>query len=240
MKKKAIFTIMIGDNPIFQKVRKNFDWYAKKCKADLIICDQPKLSKSIQFSSSSKAIIACLEKFQISNLLDQYEQILYLDADILITPHALNIFEYYDDPSYIYMFNEGLYCSRKTAINEITQTMNDPQFQWPTKWMRLKYYNAGVIIISKEQQSFFKMIHFEDFKRIQLVDMFEQSYLNYLLLKHHYPIHSISHHFNRMESFGVGIFRFRSYFIHYAGGGYGNGKPREQIYLRDYKKIFNQ
>ena len=46
------------------------------------------------------------EKFNIYNLLDRYDRVLMLDADVLITPSAPDIFQEYPDPQYVYMMNE--------------------------------------------------------------------------------------------------------------------------------------
>jgi len=90
----AVFTIVLGDLAFSETELKMFDHYAKRVVADLIVCREPQYSIHFQ-SDGGEAILACAEKLKIGELLSQYERVLYVDADVLISPNAENIFERY-------------------------------------------------------------------------------------------------------------------------------------------------
>ncbi len=90
MEKRAIVTLCIGDNAEkFGKYsHQAMKLYATRINADFIKLDEPK----INFKSAKKFNPILFEKYQVHDILAIYDRVLFLDTDILVTPHAPDIF----------------------------------------------------------------------------------------------------------------------------------------------------
>ena len=75
--KKAIMTIAVGDDPMFEYTIRTIRKYAEKVGADFILKDKVEKITSLSFVANAMMI-----KFQVSDLLKKYDRILFLDADI--------------------------------------------------------------------------------------------------------------------------------------------------------------
>ena len=86
MSKLAVVTVAVGEKTfdMLDVAERFFKEYANKVEADFLIINE------IKFSHIHSAN---LEKFQIYNLFDIYDRILYCDVDILISPRTPNIFK---------------------------------------------------------------------------------------------------------------------------------------------------
>jgi len=232
MKKKyAIFTIMIGKNKSYSYVENNFEYYAKKIDADLIICKEENFSKS--YSSSKTYGVFGLERIQILELLNHYERVLCLDSDIIIHPEAPNIFENYPDDNYMYLLNEGLVFDRSYLLKKTIQILNENEILKHVH-TRCTYYNVGVILFSKKQREFFEKINFKEIEKIIFdVNYFEQTYFNYLFMKYKFKVKELDHRFNWMDMFGRRSKRLDAHFIYYAGFGFTNRKDRKYELMID-------
>ena len=89
--KKAIFTLAIGDNPMYKAAVESFKAYGKKVGADVIVSDRLHYKVDIK-NPKFDASPAWCEKLYITDLLKEYDRVLYLDADIIVTPEARDIF----------------------------------------------------------------------------------------------------------------------------------------------------
>lgn len=228
MKKNIIFTLGINNYdklPTLDALKK----YALKCDADLFI----------QTNQVIKHVNFYFEKFYFVELLESYERVLYVDADVLVTPNSQNIFELYNDDNYFYAYHE----------NDNTSTMDRDEFirpiiqyvkNWPTESNGKKtYFNAGVFLVSQKQKSFFK--NFRDVPNIEGILSFgDQTYLNYLVFKNEIPFKSLDYSFNRMHLGNKDNenLRYKSNFIHYAGPDvYGDGNKLKTI-NNDYNNLY--
>ena len=230
MKKNVIFTIGINGYdklPTINAMQK----YANFCDADFFILKNPTINYANFY----------FEKFFFINLLEKYERVLYLDADVLITPSAKNIFELYNDLDTFYAYNE----------TDNTETMDrDPYVSpilpyvpyWPIdEKSKRTYFNAGIFLVSNKLKE-----HFVDYKNIppiqNILSFGDQTYLNYLVFKNNINFVSLDYSFNRMH---LGMKdesneRYKSNFIHYAGPDvYGNGNKTETI-IKDYNSLYNE
>lgn len=240
--KLAIFSIMIGNDPSFFYTRKIFEIYAKKVGADLIICDRLEYGLDLNTKDViDKKLIQSREMseiFSINNLFSKYDRILYLDADILITPNARNIFDDYPDRNIIYMFDEGL-LDRKYCVQNIMSFL-PCKSRWPIKHLLPCYYNAGVILCSKESNLF----QYVDIKELQIcyynsVPHYPQTYINYIIVNYDLRVESIDIKYNRMWRFGFQKDRFEANFIHYAGQGYSLTKSEKyKTIISDYYYLY--
>lgn len=237
--KKAIFTLAIGDeNPMYRAALLSFEQYAKKVGADLIVSKE--LHYPITISEPKHtASPAWTEKLYIKELLKEYDRVLYVDADIIITPDANNIFEVYDDLETLYLFNEGELLERQPVIDKITHIMGDLP-NWPQVNQRPVYYNLGCMLISK-QCPLFEIAQLDDLQKIcNHIKYYEQTYVNYLIHRDNLKHQSISAEFNRMDVLGLDGYKQAS-FIHYAGRGYTNSSLKREVrFINDFCELFDQ
>lgn len=206
--KHLVLTISIGEKfkQIADITHKSIKQYANKINAEfLCIDDNYKLNNSKLDLESPH-----WNKFQINNLLDKYDRILYIDTDIIIRNDCPNLFDIIPEDK-IGMFNEGKYESRFQPLEQAVKAYDEQISDWDGS-----YYNTGVIVISKQHKDLFispSIIH--------PLAMFEQSYINLQIIKHKdkYSMFDLNYKFNRMNLMNkiIGEPRFASYMIHYAG-----------------------
>jgi FkbM family methyltransferase len=237
--KLAIYTIMIGNNPMFEYTRHSMELYAKRINADLIIRTE-QLSNLFEQEVGLNVTTACFEKLFIEDLLQTYDRVLYLDADILIHPNSPNIFDIYSDVNKVYMFHEAAYEDRAFCVQSICQQLNYNPKRWKKLEGRYIYYNGGVILCSKES-NFLKYKSIEEFRNLYgKIPHHDQTYFSYLIQKHQVQNQPIDYRFDRMDYMGNFEQRFEAYFIHYAGAGYSQPpEKREDVIKKDFQKLFN-
>lgn len=148
------------------------------------------------------------EKFQIYDLLDKYDRILYLDTDLIIRKDCPNLFE--EVPyNKLGMFDEAKFTDRsKELMIDICNKYDEKLPSWNGK-----YFNSGVMVISDAHKNLFKKPTKEEFS------FYEQSYLNMMIAKLDIEMHELHYKFNRMTCLDpyTGEDRHNSYIIHYAG-----------------------
>ena len=129
--------------------------YAKICNADYIV--NKKIVLGNQYTG--------MEKFLMYKMLEKYDRILYLDTDILVHPCALDIFKTLNETPLPYMFNES-FTNREYDLRVIRRRLTEVAKINP-KLTRLRkiledeqinyYYNAGVILINRENKDLSKV-----------------------------------------------------------------------------------
>lgn len=172
--------------------------YAEKIGADFLNINETKISKTSPH----------WEKFQIFDLLTKYKRILYLDTDLIVREDCPDLFEEVDE-SQLGMFNEAPFTDRsKELLIDICRQYGTTLDKWNGK-----YFNSGVIVISRRHKNLFKKPDREIFS------FYEQSYLNMMIAKEDIYMHELDYKFNRMTCMDrfTGEERHNSYIIHYAG-----------------------
>jgi lipopolysaccharide biosynthesis glycosyltransferase len=229
MKKNIILNVAIGGHKNYTTSLKTIYDYSVKCNADHYVLDKGFVNKySIYF-----------EKFFFVKLLETYERVLYIDTDVLITPHARNMFEVYYDSNKFYAYHENDFETVMDRDYCVKPLLNDCT-QWPIgKNGKLQYFNAGIFLVSQKHKSAFD--NFLDVPNIPSIFNFgDQTYLNYLIVKNNIPFESIDYSFNRMNlgKSDVNNERFGADIIHYAGHDlYGSGNKLNTI-NSDYNKLY--
>jgi hypothetical protein len=205
--KKAIVTICIGDE--FKKLsvltHPTIKAYADRLGAEFIVIDSCKTTPH-------------WEKFQICNLLNTYDRVIYLDTDLIIREDCPDLF---DVVPYNKMggFNEAKFVPREYSLIETAQAygIDIGNINWNGK-----YYNSGVLVVSKCHKYFFKKPEKE------FSNFYEQGYLNLKIAidesrrkQEESLMYDLSYKFNRMTCLDIsGEVRHASYIIHYAGYRY--------------------
>ncbi|QLE87519.1 glycosyltransferase family 8 protein [Shewanella sp. Scap07] len=233
--KKVIFTLAIGDNPMYQAAIESFKEYGNKVGADVIVSDQLHYKLYVN-NKRFDASPAWSEKLYMKELLKDYDRVLYLDADMLVTPWAENIFEKYPDQDTVYMFNEGAYIDRSSQAEQINLVLGD--VEWPIENDKMVYFNSGMILTSKNAKLFDNASQEEMQAICNEVKFYDQTYINYLIRRDKLKNASVDKAFNRMPLVGAADYQQAS-FIHYAGRGYKDKVPmRDMKYIIDYCEIF--
>jgi len=170
------------------------------------------------------------EKFRLADCLVSYDRVLYLDADILITPGARDIFSLYQDETTLFALDEG----NVYTDQSVKRLCTDFNFKdWPKNERRnYIYFNPVVAAI------IYAYGCFDD-----------QNYVNYLIRSQEIPCQSITSNFNCINLIASDYSaRFKADFIHYAGAGFivfSKLSPYEQVLRlrsmqirRDYSRMY--
>jgi hypothetical protein len=196
--KYAVVTIACGEDyrKIARLTHPTLKKYADRIGADFI---------SIEKSDRSSPHWM---KFELYNLLDLYQRVIYLDTDLLVREDCPNLLEIVSAEK-IGLFNEAPFVegrgeSLRQAAIEYSLMVPD----WDGA-----YYNTGVMVLSRCHQYLFR----HPGKEVQ--NFFEQSYINLMIAVTKTPIHKLSFRFNRMTctDSATGEERHGSWIIHYAG-----------------------
>ena len=203
--KVAVVTIAVGD--IYKKISNLthplLKKYADKIKADFIVINESSLSSPHW------------EKFnKIYTLLNDYERIIYLDSDIIVRDDCPNLFNIVPK-SEIGLFNEAPFTSqRHLSLIDSCKAYDIKLKNWNGR-----YYNTGVMVVSRCHKQLFKKPEKEIFS------FYEQGYFNAILSQkleeagNELAVFELPYDFNRMTCMDqfIGIHRLASYIVHYAG-----------------------
>ena len=221
--KTAVFTIAIGD--FYQELSKithpTIKNYAQKIGADFIV------KTETAFPLSHYA------KFEIAQLLDTYDRVLYLDTDILVSPNMPNIFDIVPE-NCVGMLDESPLGYDEKFKDFLFENAPDHLANWSKT---RKCYNAGVIVCSKKHRNIFRAP--DKFPN----HYFEQSFLNLRLLEEKAEIFDLPHQYNRMIYLDLVVpeHRLKSYIIHYAG--FLEKRPVEECIKfleKEYRMLLSQ
>lgn len=203
----AVVTICIGE--VYDKIGKfthpSIERYAEKIGADFIVIDKTNRSSPHW------------EKFQIFQFLNKYERIIFLDSDLIVREDCPNLFDVVP-PSKLGAFNELPFTENRQE--SLYQACKD--YEVNLKSWNGKYYNTGVLVISRIHKYLFKKPDKETF------NFYEQGYLNMIFAKElrtnesyieGIVFYDLPYKFNRMACMDrfTGEERHGSYIVHYAG-----------------------
>lgn len=195
-----VLTISVGHYEELNKLTHPFmKSYAAKIGADFLCINKLTISKSTPH----------WEKFQIYDLLNKYERIIYFDSDILLRDDCPNLFDIVPKDK-LGAFNEAPFTARtKEMMISVCKAYHMTLPSWNGK-----YYNTGVMVVSRIHKYLFQKPEFEynEF-------FWEQGYLNIAIVQQKIPMFDLDYRYNRMTCMDIvtGEMRFASYVIHYAG-----------------------
>lgn len=151
----------------------------------------------------------CYEKFQMRDLLDRVDRIVYVDGDVLIRPTAENIFEKVPYGSFGAM-NEAEHfgCWTPKAIADQFRP-----YGWTGPWNG-KHFNAGVMIFDATHKRVFEN------PIITNQPYWDQPYFNVMVGRLGIPYHDLGTEFNFLVFHGYKEdVRKRAQFLHFCGWG---------------------
>jgi lipopolysaccharide biosynthesis glycosyltransferase len=224
--KYLICSLQIGKKnvPMWSLCQKTHIDYCNKYNIDYLIFDRvPDKIKSLKIGDKHEILLA---KTQLFEYIKSYDKICYIDADILITPKANNIFTEYDD-----LYNRS-YLMDDPLLQQAGWTNYD--VEWPETNSKKNYYNGGVWLINCIYDYKFDV---SEYKNVAGGD---ELFFNYIHVKNNIPIKSLDIKYNKM-CMDNAIHRHTANFIHYAGLGWTDViKKTERVNMEKNKyKIAN-
>ena len=226
--KNAIFVVGIGDDRKLKYSLPTFEYYADKVNADLVLIRESSYNLKSKFEDYN---YLNFEKNQIFKYFDNYERILRLDSDILITPNAPNYFEL--DSSFLYVSREDVGSRQQARWNEII-TIKKALGDIPT-WNKF-YFNSGVMLVSTIHKNAFDISDI-DFNK-DLGQFKEQSVVNWKANYLNFKLKDLGKNFNHTRIYEEQDFnsnRLEADIIHYAG----NQDSKVEKMASDFKKLFS-
>jgi len=182
--------------------------YAQKCNAELIIIEK----------FDDPTLPAMYAKTKIYDLLMDYEKVLFIDIDILITPIAPNLFEMFSSYNDIFAavpvehFYNGVNREKtnlQAALGAIAWTQ--------------QYFNSGVMLIGRSHAHILNSHDglIQKWHQWKIdngkTGLNDQSIFNYRINKGAQQLTELDRSFNFTRATQDFNKRFNSYFIHYAG-----------------------
>ena len=221
---RALVTLTMG--PLYQEMARFthplMTRYAAKCNAQFVVIDTAKVSD--QYGIPSK-----YEKFQIFDLFERYDRILFVDTDILIAPYTPSLFDLVPEDRFA-ASNEAQYsmAERDKALTQ--EVLGAVDWKNP-------YFNSGVMLLGKQHKAIFDPTLSElhrwgsgEFRKNHVNLLNDQPYLNHRLNSLGIPLFDLGSKFNHTRVIKETYTRFNSYMIHYAGpSGHRYGERIEQI-----------
>jgi len=226
LKRGVVCTLVSGDEarnlsiysvPLMKK-------YATRIKADFVELNPSEL----EYSRGPH-----YEKFQIRQLLEKYERVIFFDVDTLITPHAPNLFNVVNKSVLGVVNVSKIFNSLSNEISAVKQVFN---FELDGK----QYFNSGVMVVSQEQRSLFddksqQLTKWIDAKKRGLRCLNDQTYLNYYAQYLNVTLFNLGRAYNYTRAWGGFHKKYQKYIIHYAG----LKEVRGQLMKRDSMVISN-
>lgn len=220
--KRALVTLAIGDSykKLGEVTHPSLSAYAQKCGADFIVIDKPKYVDKFK--------LLTYEKLQVWELLDgSYDQIVFVDTDILIAPDAPSVFD---------MCPIGIFGAASEEAYSMSRVHRDVTQNKLGKvdWLN-PYFNSGVMVFDVSHREMFNpdakiLEEWVNDKDNHDHIMSDQPILNYLVNRLSFRMIDFGYKFNHTRVIKNTQIRFRSYFIHYAGpSGHRYGTRYEQM-----------
>lgn len=252
MSTRVIFSIMIGADPMYYYAEKSMRHYAAKTHSDVYIIRTCKLPAPDETEDNQKYIALYQKKF-IFNLLKKYDRVLYLDADVLVTPDAQDIFQQYPDPNNdtLFMFDQAQGMGH-TALDQTRNNKNQhPGLQGKIHLQKIinlldknnatdvEYnFNAGVILAGKETL----LAEYWNDKDLALIgsmsSCYEQGYINILISRYNIKVKCLNENFNRMGFIDTPKSWDGISFVHFANGRLYNSRPSNRPYY--FRKLYSR
>lgn len=203
--KTAVVTLCIGDSwsALKELTFPSIKDYANKIKAQFIHIDTPIIHPNeVGF-----------EKFQLFKMFTYFDRIIYLDSDLIVTKKCPNLFDVVPEDE-IGALIESNYWSISPDVDHRQRIIKVQEVLGNIGWND-EYINTGVMVLSKRHKWIF------DLRQNQklVIDLREQTQLNYNIKKLGYWLYDIGQKNNKMD-FSNPLDRFDANIIHYAGKGY--------------------
>lgn len=172
---------------------------------------------------------------KVYDLLEEYDRILCLDADMLINKNCPNVFD--EVPENMI---GAIYEDKGSRMYDRHYKIQNVQRAWGNVSWTTGYTNSGTLVLSKQHRDVF-LSHNGQY---WLDEGSGDIHISYNIHKYGFKLHELSYKWNHMTMFSeswMNANRFKSYIIHYAGGGIFDSdvKSRLEQIKKDYNIIYN-
>lgn len=219
MEKRVIATVAMGDaGQAWADIsHAGTRRYAEACGADFFVLS----------GAGLKSLWPGFSKLLLGELLNNYDRMLYVDTDILISPDAPNIFELVPadkvgatvvdtlEPEYAPAVANGWF---QNDIRLTQQMFGEAQWQEG-------YFNSGSLLFSKQHKCVFDQAlevaqqWFDvttDRNQEQFRVFSDQSLFNYFVQANGFEVYDFKKDFNHTPAFNHQSHRYQSHFYHYV------------------------
>ncbi|QJR81976.1 hypothetical protein CA267_015055 [Alteromonas pelagimontana] len=208
-KRYLVTTLVVGDEieALAKYTVPRIQRYAESMGADFRV---------MGLTDISQRLSPYYEKNQIYNFLEDYEKVLYIDSDILITPDAPDLFAICSGDNIAAVSVEHVYKAVDDEKRSLATLLGD------VEWKQ-EYFNSGVVLFTAAYRNLLNTTDglIESWiagkKEQHLPGLNDQSVFNYRVNQLNIPITFIDSAFNFTKAWGCFEKRFSKYFIHYAG-----------------------
>jgi lipopolysaccharide biosynthesis glycosyltransferase len=207
----ALVTLNVGSKPEYTLSHGVFRAYCERWGLAFEQITETKIRAAPWFTNKRQRL--SFEKYQIGELLDTYERVLYVDGDVLIRAECPNVFEIVA-PNQIGCVFEDVgpnAWKRREEWEKVQKRLG------PLNMGELRYFNAGVMVVSREHRELFDL----NLRKTAHGRWPDQTTFNYYVRKRSYGVCELGAEFNMLECFGedfsVDKKRRKAYIIHYAG-----------------------
>lgn len=192
---------------IGKESERSFRLYAKKCNADYVVFEKPVYN----WVSPSFERMRLIVEDKWANL---YDNVLYVDYDILCHPKASNVFLEYPQDAIRIVNKKNLNSSNKEEMRNFRKRgVNESIF-------RKTFFNAGVMLFNKRGMQLLKK--YEKFKkRVWSWRHGCQGEMNFCIMKHKIPVIEMDGSYNKLiHNKGGSISHLwkNTNFFHFVGG----------------------
>ncbi len=210
--KYAVVTVCSGDfaTKMAQITHPRIAAYAARLDADFLVL------------RSQHPLGPFYSRYQVRDLLDQYNRILYIDTDVIVAEDCPDLFKLV--PANMFgAYDEGREHPRAENIRKVQDACGD--IGW-----REGYINSGVMVMSREHRDVFDLSR----GNFQGDEYFEQTQTNYNIHALNIPVFDLGRVFNMFAAverdgrMRITPQRFKAFMIHYAGLP---GLPRQRLGL---------
>ncbi len=209
----ALVTLAIGKLDYFARTSELMRRWAEREGWDFHVIRQRRLRHNPNWPRRRYAIH--LEKYQLFDYFNQYDRILYLDADILVKPAAPSPFSLVPEEAIGAVWDDV----GEDAWKREEELVKLEQQQGPLPLADREaphFFNAGVLVMSRVHQPLW-IFDRNAFIRGRWPD---QSLLNYRVLREEVPVCDLGSSFNRMPVHGKNwqdaAWRRSAWLTHYA------------------------
>jgi len=180
----AVVTLGIGIEQLLMWSRPLFQQYAEKIGADFV---------TIATKTINHPLCPMLEKYQLHDILGEYDRVAFFDTDILVSPRTPSLFDIvpfgkigavYDSPD-----NNEHNTNRRHDIKGFQERFGD------VGW-KDGYINSGVVVLSDIHRPVYQ--YDPRLHEIKRRSFLEQGFTNYNIRKNKFEIHKLDRNFNRI------------------------------------------
>lgn len=190
--RRCICTVAIGDSRLYQICVESQKNYAKRIEVDFILID-----KSLEVYSQH----LYLNKLRAFELLYDFDEVLYLDADVFVRSNSMNIFTAHQNHDFdLLALNESAFRDTDFPVRVFKGLERRASRPWPKDHSgNFIYYNTGVLLLRQRSiliLDAFRIDEFFSLERLKLI--YEQTYFNWLLVRLNMKVENLSNEFNHM------------------------------------------